>query len=212
MYRTRYERRLEAAAAAAALPGAGVGQAPAQAQRTAPAEPRPAEAAVQLPFGCTVTADVLMSRSQARQELGGDADLDTWADFLERFYPGGATFLTLSYSDEGAERFKAYRPAAVFGDATRFLTRLNYEGPAFFAAEEHRWRKPLHLHGLIHPLEKPDRLRLMAMWEAKRGWARALPATAGAFPYVCKYALKRNDSRGDFITLDHLPVFKPWSR
>ncbi len=162
---------------------------------------------VQLELGCP--AAVLLSRDAAAGLFGRDERLDAWADFIAPFFPGEATFLTFTYSDEGGERFKAYRPAAVFGDVQRFLTSLNYEGPAFFVTEEHHYRRVLHAHGLVHGMEKADRLRLMAMWEQKRGYARALPATAGAFPYVVKYALKNNDSRGDCVDLRHLTGFVP---
>lgn len=186
------------------------GRWPAQAERPATTA---AAAPVQLPLRGSPDDSLLLDPAAARAHYGPTPALDSWAAFLGGFFPTGATFLTLSYSDEGAERHKAYRPAACFGDAQRFFTRQQLDGPAFLVCERHRDRGSiLHMHGLIHPLEKADRLRLMKLWEPKRGWARALPATAGAFPYVCKYALKDSDRLADFIDLRHLPRFTPWTR
>jgi hypothetical protein len=166
---------------------------------------------VQLELRCQ--PEVLLSRAAASAFFGRTAALDAWADFLEHFFPAGATFVTLTYSDEGGEAHKAYRPAAVFGDIHRFFGEkgLSYDGPAFFATEEHRYRRILHAHGLMRSLDRDERTRLMALWAHKRGWARMLPATAGAFPYVCKYALKAADGRGDCIDLTGLPSSDGWT-
>lgn len=204
---SRHARRLAAAT------GAAEGGVRRRSRAAGPAAPPASTAAgrvVQLELRCQ--PEVLLSRAEAREEFRGGTAEDAWADFIEPFFPGGATFLTLSYSDEGGERFKAYRPAAVFGDIQRFLTKRGYDGPAFFVTEEHRYRRVLHAHGLVHAMDKRDRLNLMAMWEHQRGYARALPATAGAFPYVCKYALKGSDARGDCLDLRHLTGFVPHVR
>lgn len=161
---------------------------------------------VQLELGCR--PDVLLSRAAARAHFGGSGLEDTWADFIEDFFPGEATFVTFTYSDEGGKRYLAYRPPAVFGDVQRFLSRRGYDGPALFVCERHQWRDILHAHGLIHGMTARDRVALQEAWYADRGRARLLPATAGAFPYVCKYALKHSDAHGDFMDLRHLPTFQ----
>lgn len=161
----------------------------------------------QLELGCHPR--VLLSTDAAAAHFGRSALTDEWSAFLSGYFPGEATFVTFTYSDKGAARFLPYRPAAVFGDLQRFFTKLGYQGPAFFVCESHQWRDALHAHGLIHGLTAGERVQLQEAWYAQRGRARLLPATAGAFPYVCKYALKYSDQRGDFVELCHLPSFTP---
>jgi hypothetical protein len=116
--------------------------------------------------------------------------LDTWADWLEEQFPDGATFVTLTYSDENGAKRSAYTPRSCFRDARAWRSDLKLPRPFMFAAEPHRWRDILHLHGLLVPMDEAERRLASAYWEADRGFARLLPATPGAFPYVTKYAFK----------------------
>lgn len=128
--------------------------------------------------------------------------LDSWSDFLAGQFADGASFFTGTFRDD--YEWPPYTPRALFKDTKRFLKASQHRGRYFLVAERHQWRDVLHVHGLLPALEQQERLALMAMWEEHRGFARLLPATGAAFPYVCKYALKRADSAGDWVDLSGL--------
>jgi hypothetical protein len=158
----------------------------------------------------------LLDRDKARGSVRLDRNvglLDSWSDFLAPQFPDGATFFTFTYGDDKlAELAKkrgescrfAYSPRGVQSDIRRFLKLVEYQGPHFTAVEPHQYRDVLHAHGLLGPLEDDRRHRLFTTWLGTRGRLQLLPATAGAFPYVCKYALKRADGSGDWIDLSGL--------
>lgn len=133
------------------------------------------------------------------------ATLDGWAEWLGQQFPDGSTFATLTYSDINGAARSAYTPQSCFRDAHRWVREFGNVGSFFLVAEPHKHRSILHLHGLVQPMDLETAREAAAVWEQDRGYARLLPAVAGAFPYVVKYTLKTPAGAGhDCIDLGGL--------
>lgn len=160
---------------------------------------------------CQVDEKLLRSRRLARRSALGCAHLDVldaYSSWLSEQFPDGATFVTLTYSDENGAKRSAYTPRSCFRDAHRWRNDLKLPRPFLFAAEPHRWRDFLHLHGLVAPMDEAQMRLAAAYWESDRGFARLLPANAGAFPYVTKYSFKNTgpSSRHECLDLSGLRI------
>jgi hypothetical protein len=156
-----------------------------------PAEVRPRQERL-LP--CATGGGARSAHHRARGAAA--AHRDAWADWLKKFPLDRV--LTLTYSDDYADRHRIYCFTSALNDFERWLYALAPDTPMpqfFVAAESHWLRDVPHLHALLDSRGVPPQT-LWRSWFSTRGRSHVSePRSDAARVYCAKYTLK--DTTGD---------------
>lgn len=126
----------------------------------------------------------------------GKTPREAWVNWLRPVFAGkDSCYFTGTYSDGYGFPNGLTLTRNVHKDFERFLAHTGFldlsERRYVNGVERHAYRDILHLHGILEgPFTKDEMRYLKAMWEAERGWCKALPVLDGCESYVTKYALK----------------------